>query len=351
MKLLQNFFAEPPESVCLLRLSALGDVCNALPVVRAIQDYWPTTSITWVIGKAAYPLVQEEKDINFIIIDKAKSFFYHRKQLAERSFGVLLNLHPTMRANIVSCAINAKIKIGFDKKRSKDFHHWFCPYRIDYQPREHVVDSFLGFLSTLGFPIILPRWDLKIPKRTSEREFDHIAPGKLNILISPCSGERRGNYRNWEVERYIDLINQINHNFKANIIVTGSNSMSDQSYSKALKKSNVKINNLIGKSSIPELTRLISLCDLVICPDSGPAHIASALDVPVITLFATSNKNRTGPYRYLDYAVDRYESNLSKYLNRSLREVRWGHRIRVKEAMNSILVSDVIEKLQGHFKN
>ena len=78
--------------------------------------------------------------------------------------------------------------------------------------------------------------------------------------------------------------------------------MSDQSYSKALKKSNVKINNLMGKSSIPELTRLISLCDLVICPDSGPAHIASALDVPVITLFATSNKNKLVNPDFIQYA-------------------------------------------------
>jgi heptosyltransferase I len=348
---LQKFFSEPPESVCLLRLSALGDVCNTLPVVRAIQDHWPNTSITWVIGKAVYPLVQEETGIDFILIDKTKSFFYHRKQLAKRSFTVLLNLHPTMRANLVSCVINAEIKIGFDKERSKDFHYWFCPHSIKHRPREHVVDGFLGFLSALGFPAVSPRWDLKVPESILGSEPDHLSPHKLNILISPCSGERRNNYRNWKVERYIDLINQINHNFKANIIVTGGNSMSDQIYCRALNKSNIKVKNLMGKSSIPELIRLISLCDLVICPDSGPAHIANALGVPVVTLFGTSNKNRTGPYQYLDYAVDCYESNLNKYLNRSVHEVRWGHRIRVKEAMDSILVSDVIEKIQGYVEN
>lgn len=61
---------QPPESLCILRLSAIGDVCNVLAVVQQIQRYWPQTEITWIIGKVEYQLLQHVNGINFVIYDK-----------------------------------------------------------------------------------------------------------------------------------------------------------------------------------------------------------------------------------------------------------------------------------------
>lgn len=340
---LKNFYAEPPSSVCLLRLSALGDICNVLPVVRAIQECWPNTTLSWVIGKEAYPLVEMESGIDFIVLDKSQSVFDHRKRLVGQSFDILLNLHPTMRANLISYFIKAKIKLGFDRKRSKDFHHFFCTHQIPYTEKEHVVDGFLSFLKTLGFPVIAPRWDLLLVKNKSI--INYLSREKLNVMISPCSGERLHNFRNWSVENYIDLIKALQDKHQAHIVLTGGNSATDQRYSELLEKSNLSITNLIGKITIHELTSIIAESDLVVCPDSGPTHIANALNTPVVTLFATSNKARTGPYRFLDHCADQYENNLKAYLNKSIDEVRWGARIRVADAMDSIVVSEVLEKI------
>ena len=90
---------------------------------------------------------------------------------------------------------------------------------------------------------------------------------------------------------------------------------------------------------------MIASSDLVICPDSGPAHIATAMGTPVIGLYATSNPARTGPYNSQDLTVNRYPDAISRYLGKNVRDLRWGERVRHPDAMDLIGVSDVTEKV------
>ena len=60
----------PPSSICVLRLSAIGDVCHAVATVQAIQNQWPNCKITWVIGKIEAQLLVNLDNIEFIIFDK-----------------------------------------------------------------------------------------------------------------------------------------------------------------------------------------------------------------------------------------------------------------------------------------
>jgi heptosyltransferase I len=65
-------FAEPPESLCIVRLSAIGDTCHTVPVVRAIQDAWPTTKLTWIVGKTEHSLLAGLEGVEFVVLDKGK---------------------------------------------------------------------------------------------------------------------------------------------------------------------------------------------------------------------------------------------------------------------------------------
>ncbi len=105
------------------------------------------------------------------------------------------------------------------------------------------------------------------------------------------------------------------------------------------------IHNMIGKTSLPQLLAMLQRARLLICPDSGPAHMANAVGTPVIGLFATSNRFRTGPYRYLDIAVDAYPEAVEKFLGKTLSEVRWGQRVRDENAMNLIQFESVCARL------
>jgi len=141
-------FKQAPQNLCLLRLSAIGDICHTLPIVRTIQKHWPTTKLTWIIGKTEYALVSDIEDINFIIFDKAKGLKAYKEvhdKLKGLSFDALLHMQMSLRTSIISALVKSKIKLGFDKKRAKDYQWLFTNIKIPYQPQQHVIDSFFWF--------------------------------------------------------------------------------------------------------------------------------------------------------------------------------------------------------------
>src|ERR1044072_4323811 len=111
----------PPASVCILRLSAIGDTCHVLPVVRTLQRAWPQTRFTWIIGRIEAKLLGHIPDIEFIVV-ATSSTLPARKKLREtlrgRRFDILMHMQLSLRASMLSTVIPAKIKVGFDRGRA-----------------------------------------------------------------------------------------------------------------------------------------------------------------------------------------------------------------------------------------
>ena len=103
--------------------------------------------------------------------------------------------------------------------------------------------------------------------------------------------------------------------------------------------------NLVGKDTLEQSKAMLQRADLVISPDSGPAHIASALNTPVIGLYAATWSKRSGPYNSLDLCVDRFEAAARKYRDAEAQELRWGSRIEQPGVMDLIQPADVIERM------
>ena len=107
-------FSTAPKSICLLRLSAIGDVCHAVAMVQAIQKQWPSTKITWIMGKIEAQLLYDLPDIEVIVFDKKTGFSGMRaiwKQLADRHFDALLHMQLALRASVLTIGIKAKYKL------------------------------------------------------------------------------------------------------------------------------------------------------------------------------------------------------------------------------------------------
>ena len=124
---------DPPESICILRLSALGDATHTVPVVRALRQQWPDTRITWIIGKLEYKLLSGLDDVEFVVFDKLGGWpavKALRLALRSRRFDVLLHMQVAGRANLLSRLIRAPIRIGWDRARSRDL-----------QPGQHAFSS------------------------------------------------------------------------------------------------------------------------------------------------------------------------------------------------------------------
>lgn len=339
------FQQSPPESICVIRLSAIGDTCHALPVIRAIQDTWPETRVTWIIGRTEASLMSDIPDIDFIIFDKSRGLAAYgdvRRQLRKRRFDVALCLHPSMHANFISRIVRTPVRLGYDYARARDFQ-WLCTNaRIDPAPKQHVQDAMMSFARTIGVPARDLRWD--IPLSAAHREFaaacvDDCRPA---MVISPCSSERARNYRNWSAENYAAAANHARQKFGCRIVVTGGGSGMEREYGRTISRlCGRRVVNLVGKTSLKQLLALLERASVVLCPDSGPAHMATAVGRPVIGLYATSNPERTGPYFSRELTVDAYPAAVRKYLGRPVEALRWGQRVRHPGAMGLIRLADV----------
>ena len=341
-------FDKPPESLCILRLSAIGDVTHVLPIVRTLQDVWPTTKITWVIGKAEAALVSDIEGVEFIIFDKKEGWRAYRKlrsSLSGRRFNILLHMQAALRASIASLMIRADTKIGFDKTRSRDLQHWFTNTSITGEPRVHVIDTFFQFLQTLGIDEKILRWD--IPTSADDIRFAQQAlGGKPTLVINPCTSVRANNWRNWDIERYAVVIDYAAVNYDLNIVLTGGPAKEERAFGDAIiELAHTPVNNLIGQSSLKQLQAILAAAHVVIAPDTGPAHMAAATGVPVIGLYASSNPLRTGPYSSLKWTVNKYPLALQRFNQQQVENVAWGKRVRATDVMDSIEVNDVTAML------
>ncbi len=344
-------FKQPPKNLCLLRLSAIGDICHTLPVVRTLQKNWPQTKLTWIIGKTEYQLVNEIEGIDFIVFDKTKGIKAYRqiyKQLKNRSFDALLHMQMSFRTSLINLMVKTNIKLGFDKQRAKDMQWLFTNYKIPYKAQQHVIDSFFGFSETLGIAEHLYQWDIPTDSVSLETLLtDTNIKLDINqpyIVISPCSSMA---YRNWNAEGYAAVADAIAQQYRLPVVLTGGSSNIERAMAETICwRAKSPLINLVGKTALKQLLLLLKQAHCVISPDSGPAHMATAVNTPVIGLYACTNPDRARPYLSEQWLVNRYPQAIEKKFSRPVESVNWGTRVRDSWAMELIKVEDVITKFK-----
>jgi len=342
-----------PSDLCIVRLSAIGDTCHTVPVVRAIQRAWPETRIVWIIGKVEHGLMAGLEGVEFAVLDKAqglRGYVELRRRLAGRRFPVLLHMHASMRANAASRMVDAEVRLGFDRARARDFQWLFCNRQIEARPGSHVMDGLFQFAEALGIERGEPRWD--IPLSDADRAFaaETLDPSRPSLVISPCTGQRFRNYRNWSVECYARIADYAHERYGAQIVLTGGNTSLERTYGGGIVSlSKASPRNLIGRTSLKQLLAILERASVLLCPDSGPAHMATAVRTPVVGLYATSNRHRTGPYFSQHLVVDKYPEAVEREFGRPVESLRWGRRVRDPNAMSLITPEDVVEKLDAAF--
>lgn len=331
-------------------MSAIGDTCHALAVVRNLQDNWPDVRITWIIGKTESLLLSDVEGVEFIIFDKSKgrgAYDDVRSALAGRKFDVALCMHASMRANRLCRLIPAPLRLGFDWRRARDFQWLFTNRRIPAVAKEHALDAMMGFARAIGAAAKPLRWD--IPLSEADRQFAAEQHKYPTVVVSPCSSQRLRNFRNWPVENFVAVLRYAREHFNCRIIVTGGDTDLEREYGATLENEVAGVRDMVGETTLKQSLALFAAADLVICPDTGPAHMATAAGTPVLGLYASSNPGRTGPYISKRLTVNRYPDALEKFMGKQPDEVRWGERVRDPDAMSLITVADVTDKLDDFF--
>ena len=339
----------PPASICLLRLSALGDVTHVVPLLRTLRAAWPDVALTWVIGRGEHRLLDGLPGVEFIEYDKRSGItgmLALRRQLAGRRFDALLQMQVAARANLLSAFIPARRRIGYDRARSKDLHGLFVNERIPDRPGIHVLDAIGSFCEPLGLRQVDITWDLPVPADAyawarAQWPGDDIR----TLLISPCSSHAR---RNWRAERYAAVADHAAARGWRVVLCGGRSTLERDTADAILATMQAPALDLVGKDTLKQLPALLARADLVMTPDSGPMHIANAMGSKVLGLHAASNPARSGPYSDRRYCVDRYDDAARKYLGKPASALRWGTKIESDGVMDLVTVDDAIAAFERY---
>jgi heptosyltransferase I len=342
-------FCKMINSICVVRLSALGDVLMLVPLIRTLQASLPQAKLTWIISKPAFDLVEGMDGVEFIVIDKPKNladFWQFKKRMSKRSFDVLLAPQASFRTNLLYPLIKATRKIGYDNHRANDGHRWFVKEKI-VPGLDHTLDGFLKFAEPLGIKEKVIRWDLPINPADYEWAANQLPKDGPILVVNAAASKPE---RSWPVERYIEVLKQAQKRWSVRIVLTGGPGNYDKDLADQIVQAIPAI-NLVGKTKPKQLLAVISQAHAVLCPDTGPSHMSAAVNTPVVALHAVTNPLVSGPYTFPHLVVNRYPQAVEKVLGHSYEQHIWGTHVHGDEAMKLILVEDVIDQLAQIFSN
>lgn len=331
-----------PPSLCLLRLSALGDVTHVVPLVRTLQRHWPQLHLHWVIDKGGFRLLEGLEGVTFHTYDKKTGLAGMRALRGEMPgrFDALLQMQVALRANLLSAFIPARRRIGYDRSRSKDLHGLVINERIPDRPGIHVLDAMGSFCEPLGLKQTQVVWDLPVPADAHAwAAAQWPADGRRTLVISPCSSHVR---RNWFADRYAAVADHAAAQGWRVVLCGGRSDLERKTADAIMAAMQAPALDLVGKDTLKQLPALLARADLVMTPDSGPMHIANAMGTSVLGLHAASNPRRSGPYSTVRYCVDRYDDAARRYKGKPAAELKWGTKIEHDGVMELVTVDDGI---------
>lgn len=307
-----GLLAEPPASIAIMMLSALGDVVHVLPVVNALKRAWPATHLTWVIQPLGRRLVAGHDAVDeFVVFRRRKgpsawrSFAETARALRGRHYDLLLALQVYAKAGLLTALAPADVKLGFDRGRARDLNWLFTNRRIPPRPVQHVQDAYFEFLDVLGVDPQPLEWRIPITddERAAQRAFfEGLGRPACAVVVGTSKPEK-----NWAPEHYARLLEAVESDFGLRPVMVGGPSAVERAAADAiLRQTGADVVDALGD----DLRRLVWLLDgaaLVVSPDTGPLHLARALDTPVVGLYGYTNPKRYGPYRkFEDLVVDGY---------------------------------------------
>ncbi len=299
-----------PLKVLILKPSSLGDVVQALPVLRLIKDHLPGAEIYWWIDSNLAPLLEGDPDLTGLIRFERRRWARPRNWVVlwrnvnwmrEQHFDWVIDLQSLARSGAFAWLARGRLTIGLDEARegARSLYDIIIP-RPSFHT--HAVDWYLAVLPVLGVP--LGRQFDWLPERPDAREAllkRWALDGAPWLALQP--GARWPNKR-WPVEYYAELARQLATACPAlRMVVLGGTEDSALGAAIAGAVAPSRAVDLTGKLSLPEMVECIRLSALMVTNDTGPMHVAAALRKPVIALFGPTDPRRTGPYQQLESAL------------------------------------------------
>lgn len=298
----------PFQRILLIKPSSLGDVIHALPVLHGLRRRYPTAKIDWLINPAFAPLLSGHPDLNeAILFDRkkygrmlfdwsgAKDFLRFVRGLQAKKYDLAIDLQGLLRSGFIARVSGARTRIGF--RGAREGAHFFYTDLIEPpDSMEHAADRNYFVMQMLGAESFGLSFQLPIGEHAGTKATELLSASRIGdeavVLVAPGA---RWETKCWAAERFATVIDQIHEQTAARCVLVGGTDELPlcEAVARACRGNIV---NLAGKTDLPTLAALIERCALLICHDSGPMHLAAALNRPLVCITGPTNPKRTGPY-------------------------------------------------------
>lgn len=301
-------------NILIVKLSAIGDVIHTLPALNVLRKHFPSAQITWLIEENAAEMVQNHRAIDRIIVSKRKHWISTLKhfdlsaaieihqfvrELRDTFYDLIIDFQALLKSGVLIGLARGRRKIGFDKGMEHMEHSYlFLNERIPAVSMEHhALQRSMMLLEALGIPAEKVEYNLPIGSEdhaSAERllKIHGVKPDRALFAINPVA---KWKTKLWENDRFAKLAVSLIEQYNAEIIFTGSAEDFD-TIQNILSGMNRVAFNFAGLSTLKVLAALYERADAVISTDTGPMHIASAVETPVVALFGPTAPWRTGPF-------------------------------------------------------
>jgi len=295
--------------ILLLKPSSLGDVIQALPVLRLLKRHLPAAEIFWWIDSNLAPLLEGDPDLAGVVRFERRRWAAPRhwpemlrsiRWMRAQKFDWVIDLQCLARSGAFAWLANGQFLIGLDEVRegARGFYD-VAVRRASFHT--HAVDWYLAVLPRLGVPVHKNfQWLPERPEVAAAVKRKWRTDGARWIALQP--GARWPDKR-WPAEHFAELARRLAADYSdARFAVLGV--AGDKPLGEIISRSAPgRCLNLCGQTSLPEMVEWLRLCDLMITDDTGPMHAAAALGKPLVALFGPTEPRRTGPYGHLESAL------------------------------------------------
>ncbi|KLE13078.1 lipopolysaccharide heptosyltransferase I [Aliarcobacter butzleri] len=279
--------------IAIIKLSAMGDIIHAMVALQYIKRKYPNLQIDWFVESAFAPILENNPDINQIIKLDLKSIKKDKKEIINQiklikkyeknSYDLVIDAQGLIKSAIVSFFLG-KNRVGFSKNSTREkLASFFYTKRVDIAYDKNAIERNVKVLSqVLNFEItkddILNKKPFLFYKNENEVIYEYLNKDKKNVLFVIGASWLSKMYSK---EKFAKIINNLDENC---LITWGNESEKDIADFIA----NISKAKVLPKLDLNSLKAIMSKVDLVIGNDTGPTHMAWALNTPSITLFGNT---------------------------------------------------------------
>lgn len=305
--------------IAVVKLSALGDVVHALPAVHALRRWWPRAELTWIVERREEAILLGNPDLDYVVAVDTRLWRreFRRlvggppvlaklrglvRRLGAGRFDIAVDLQGLWKSGVITGLTRAPIRVGLVPSQCRERPSaWFTNRRVTLPAAAtHVVEQCLAVvggglgidLAAVGppaFPIALSPEAAASVARWCEGE--GIKADASVVVLNPGSG---GDGKRWAVEAFRRLGEELAVRLAARVVVAWG--PGEEPLARAIAHGMRAGAAVPPSTTIPEMVALFRRAALVVGGDTGPVHIAAALQVPTVGLYGPTSARRNGPY-------------------------------------------------------